>query len=100
MLLAARERGYRSLMKLNSRAFQETPVNQTPHIKFDWLEGEAEDVIALTGGPDGPIALALQADQARWRRSASTGWPRCSATGSTSNCSATASTRSAGSRAG
>jgi DNA polymerase-3 subunit alpha len=62
VLLAARERGYRSLMKLNSRAFQETPVHQTPHIKFDWLEGEAEDVIALTGGPDGPIALALGAD--------------------------------------
>src|SRR3954471_10232783 len=64
VLLAGRERGYRSLMKLNSRAFQETPVNQTPHIKFDWLEGEAEDVIALTGGPDGPIALALGADHA------------------------------------
>src|ERR1043166_3255432 len=40
VLLAARERGYRSLMKLNSRAFQETPVHQSPHIKFDWLEGE------------------------------------------------------------
>jgi DNA polymerase-3 subunit alpha len=64
VLLAGRERGYRSLMKLNSRAFQETPVNQTPHVKFDWLEGEAEDLIALTGGPDGPIALALQADHA------------------------------------
>jgi DNA polymerase-3 subunit alpha len=64
VLLATRERGYRSLMKLNSRAFQETPVHQTPHIKFDWLEGEVEDVIALTGGPDGPIALALHADHA------------------------------------
>src|SRR3954466_8479169 len=64
VLLAGRERGYRSLMKLNSRAFQETPVNQTPHVKFNWLEGEAEDLIALTGGPDGPIALALQADHA------------------------------------
>src|SRR3954468_14406177 len=61
VLLAARERGYRSLMKLNSRAFQETPVNQTPHIKFDWLEGEAEDVIALTGGPDRPLPLAREA---------------------------------------
>ena len=37
VLLAARERGYRSLMRLNSRAFLETPVNQAPHIKFDWL---------------------------------------------------------------
>src|SRR3954471_7594108 len=64
VVLAAREPGYRSLMKLNSRAFQETPVNQTPHIKFEWLEGETDDVIALTGGPDGPIALALHADHA------------------------------------
>ncbi len=63
VLLAARERGYRSLMRLNSRAFLETPVHQTPHIKFDWLAGEAEDLIALTGGPDGPISLAIQADQ-------------------------------------
>src|ERR1700676_3974131 len=64
VLLASRERGYRSLMRLNSRAFLETPVHQAPHIKFDWLQGEAEDVIALTGGPDGPISLAIAADQA------------------------------------
>src|SRR5258708_4497658 len=62
VLLAARERGYRSLMRLNSRAFLETPTHQSPHIKFEWLEGEAEDLIALTGGPDGPISLALHAD--------------------------------------
>ena len=64
VLLAARERGYRSLMRLNSRAFLETPVNQPPHIKFEWLQGDAEDVIALTGGPEGPISLALIADHA------------------------------------
>ena len=64
VLLAARERGYRSLMRLNSRAFLETPVHQSPHIKVDWLSGEAEDLIALTGGPDGPISLAIQADHA------------------------------------
>ncbi|MHB8270428.1 DNA polymerase III subunit alpha [Bradyrhizobium sp.] len=64
VLLAAREAGYRNLMRLNSRAFLETPVHQTPHIKFDWLEGNAEGLIALTGGPEGPIALAINADQA------------------------------------
>ncbi|UGY14756.1 DNA polymerase III subunit alpha [Bradyrhizobium septentrionale] len=64
VLLAARERGYQNLMRLNSRAFLETPVNQTPHIKIDWLTDQAEDLIALTGGPDGPIALALRAEQA------------------------------------
>src|ERR1700692_786330 len=64
VLLAARERGYRSLMRLNSRAFLETPTHQPPHIKFEWLQGDAEDLIALTGGPEGPISLALHADQA------------------------------------
>src|SRR5258708_26292628 len=64
VLLAARERGYRSLMRLNSRAFRETPVHQAPRIKLEWLHDNAEDLIALTGGPDGPTSPALQADPA------------------------------------
>src|SRR5437660_7255390 len=64
VLLASRERGYRSLMRLNSRASLETPVHQSPHIKFDWLEHDADDLIALTGGPDGPVSAALLADHA------------------------------------
>src|SRR3954452_23786616 len=63
VLLAAREAGYRNLMRLNSRAFLESPVHQAPHIKFDWLEGNADGLIALTGGPEGPVALAINADQ-------------------------------------
>jgi DNA polymerase III subunit alpha len=63
VLLAAREDGYRHLMRLNSRAFLETPTHQAPHIKFDWLKEGVEGLIALTGGPDGPISLALQHDQ-------------------------------------
>src|SRR4051812_46088821 len=64
VLLAAREAGYRNLMRLNSRAFLETPVHQTPHIKFDWLTDNSDGLIALTGGPDGPISLAINADHA------------------------------------
>ena len=63
VLLATSEDGYRSLMKLNSRAFLETPVNQPPHIKIEWLEGETAGLIALTGGPEGPIGQAINADQ-------------------------------------
>src|SRR3984885_744874 len=92
VLLASRERGYRSLMRLNSRAFLETPVHQAPHIKFEWLEGDAEDLIALTGGPDGPISTAINADHTGL---AASGWRRCLATASISSCSATASRRSA-----
>src|SRR3984957_1701306 len=39
VLLAASEEGYRSLMRLNSRAFLETASNESPHIKFPWLTG-------------------------------------------------------------
>ncbi|MEA2882409.1 MAG: polymerase subunit alpha, partial [Bradyrhizobium sp.] len=63
VLLAARESGYRNLMRLNSRAFLDTPVHETPHVKFELLAGHAEGLIALTGGPDGPISLAINADQ-------------------------------------
>jgi DNA polymerase-3 subunit alpha len=63
VLLAARERGYRSLMRLNSRAFLETPSSGAAH-QVRLAGRRAEDLIALTGGPDGPISLALNADQA------------------------------------
>jgi DNA polymerase-3 subunit alpha len=63
VLLAAREQGYRSLMRLNSRAFLETPVHQSPHIKLEWFEDESEGLIALTGGPEGPVSLAITAEQ-------------------------------------
>ena len=61
VLLAAREAGYRSLMRLNSRAFLESPPNEASHIKLAWLEGEADGLIALTGGPGGPLDAAIVA---------------------------------------
>jgi DNA polymerase-3 subunit alpha len=64
ILLAAREEGYRSLMRLNSRAFLETPTHQAPHVKLAWLEGETDGLIALTGGPAGPISMAISTEQA------------------------------------
>src|SRR5204862_3638887 len=71
VLLAARERGYRSLMQLCSRAFLETPSNEKPHLKLAWLEGMTDGLIALTSGPGGPLGAAIVAGQsniasARW----------------------------------
>ncbi len=63
ILLAAEEAGYRSLMRLNSRAFLETPSNEQSHLKFEWLENETQGLIALTGGPHGVLDLALAAGQ-------------------------------------
>ena len=64
VLLAAREAGYRSLMQLCSRAFLETPSNEKPHLKLAWLEGATDGLIALTGGPGGPLDAAIVAGQA------------------------------------
>src|SRR5216117_559600 len=63
VLLAARERGYRSLMRLNSRAFLETPVHQAPHIKFDWLTGDAEAIIAMALGAGNAELAAARCEQ-------------------------------------
>ena len=63
VLLAAREAGYRSLMRLSSRAFLDTPPNEPPRLKLEWLEGETGDIIALTGGPGGPLDGAIAAGQ-------------------------------------
>src|SRR4029453_103369 len=59
VLLAARESGYRSLMRLNSRAFLETAPSEPPHLRLAWLEGEKEGLIALSGGPGGPLDSAF-----------------------------------------
>jgi DNA polymerase III subunit alpha len=63
VLLAAREDGYRSLMRLNSRAFLESPPHERPHAKIAWLEGATDGLIALTGGPAGPLDAAIVAGQ-------------------------------------
>jgi DNA polymerase-3 subunit alpha len=63
VLLAAREEGYRNLMRLNSRAFLDHPANEPPHLKVAWLEGACDGVIALTGGPGGPLDRAIAAGQ-------------------------------------
>jgi DNA polymerase-3 subunit alpha len=63
VLLAAREVGYHSLLRLNSRAFLETPPHEAPHVKLAWLEGETDGLIALTGGPGGPLDTAVAAGQ-------------------------------------
>ena len=63
ILLAARPEGYRSLMRLNSRAFLDTPANEPPRLKLEWLEGETAGIVALTGGPGGPLDTAIAAGQ-------------------------------------
>ncbi|HEX4554015.1 MAG TPA: DNA polymerase III subunit alpha, partial [Xanthobacteraceae bacterium] len=63
VLLAAREEGYRNLMRLNARAFLGHAGNEPPHVKLAWLDGACEGLIALTGGPGGPLDRAIVAGQ-------------------------------------
>jgi DNA polymerase III subunit alpha len=63
VLLAAREDGYRNLMRLCSRAYLETAQTEPPHIELSWLEQDAGGLIALSGGPGGPLDAAIAAGQ-------------------------------------
>jgi DNA polymerase III subunit alpha len=63
VLLAAREEGYRSLLRLCSRAYLDTEQSEQPHIKLSWLAEAANGLIALSGGPNGPLDTAIAAGQ-------------------------------------
>ena len=63
VLLAAREDGYRRLMRLSSRAFLESPSNEPPHISIAWLREGTDGIVALTGGPSGALDQAIRAGQ-------------------------------------
>jgi len=62
-LLAASETGYANLMKLVSRAHLEAADLHAVHTTIGALEGHGEGIIALSGGPDGPIDRALREGQ-------------------------------------
>jgi DNA polymerase-3 subunit alpha len=59
ILLAMNEDGYRNLMRLSSRAFLDTPANERAHLKLSMLAENCGDLIALTGGPSGPLDQAI-----------------------------------------
>jgi DNA polymerase III subunit alpha len=63
VLLAATETGYRNLLHLSSRTYLGHPGTELPHIKLEWLDGKAQGLIALTGGPDGVLDRAFVSGQ-------------------------------------
>ncbi len=62
-LLAMNERGYEHLMKLSRVLYFDVGEAEPPHVKAAKLEELGEGLIALTGGPDGPIDRALRDGQ-------------------------------------
>jgi DNA polymerase III subunit alpha len=59
VLLAATEEGYRHLIALVSKSHLDVPEGTEPHVSLEWLKVHAPGLIALTGGPDGPLDRAL-----------------------------------------
>ncbi|MBV8183534.1 MAG: DNA polymerase III subunit alpha, partial [Hyphomicrobiales bacterium] len=59
VLLAANASGYANLLRLSTRALVDTSSSGRPHLRFEEIASNAQGLIALTGGPDGPIDEAL-----------------------------------------
>jgi len=54
-LLVQNETGYRNLSKLLSAAYLDAAPGDWPHVRPDVLAAYSEGLIALTGGPGGPL---------------------------------------------
>ena len=59
LLLAQDETGYRNLMALTSEAFIQGGAGGQPLVTLDELAARAEGLLALTGGPAGPVGRFL-----------------------------------------
>jgi len=59
VLLVKDQLGYANLTKLISRAYQEGQRQGVPYIRKSWLSGFSEGLIALSGGRNGDIGVAL-----------------------------------------
>ena len=59
VLLAATAQGYANLMRLGSRAYLGPAPGEPPHVMLQEILDSNGGLIALTGGPDGPIDRAF-----------------------------------------
>ncbi len=61
LLLCQNHQGYLNLTRLISRSYIEGQHNGIPMIQQEWLQGESEGLIALSGGRNGDVGQALLA---------------------------------------
>ncbi len=61
--LVQNEAGYRNLIKLVSRSYLESEGSEKPQVSLADLEAHGEGLIALTGGPAGPVGRLLAEGQ-------------------------------------
>ncbi|WP_210215276.1 DNA polymerase III subunit alpha [Lichenihabitans psoromatis] len=64
VLLGATEVGYANLMRIASRAYLDPTPGEPPHVSFQRLSESHAGLIALTGGPSGPIDRLFAVDRA------------------------------------
>ena len=62
-LLVKNEIGWRNLMALSTTSHLKTPSGETPQIDLAYLADHSEGLLALSGGPRGPLGALLLDDQ-------------------------------------
>jgi DNA polymerase-3 subunit alpha len=62
VFLVQNETGYANLIRLVSKAYMASDGVSDPHIELADLAADNDGLIALSGGPDGPIGQLLQQD--------------------------------------
>jgi len=62
-LYAQDEQGYQNLCKLVSRAHMDRPLELSPHVDFEALEGRTDGLIALTAGGEGGLTRLIAEGQ-------------------------------------
>ena len=63
VLLAQSEEGYMNLMRLGSQAWIEPEAGDMPHVSLPQIGAANGGLIALTGGPSGPLDHAFEHDR-------------------------------------
>jgi DNA polymerase III subunit alpha len=65
VLLCQTGAGFRSLSMLITRSFSEGQVRGVPMLRYDWLQGNVDGLIALSAGVAGDVGQLLIADRPR-----------------------------------
>ncbi|MCP5159078.1 MAG: DNA polymerase III subunit alpha [Gammaproteobacteria bacterium] len=76
VLLCQNLEGYRHLTRLVSRGYLEGQQRGVPILDLAWLEGNTAGLIALSGGRDGELGLALLHDRPDQARTWLSDWQR------------------------
>lgn len=77
VLLAQNKQGYLNLSKLISKSYLEGQHRGVPIIQAEWIEQNAEGIIALSGGRNGDIGRALLAGQSALAKQRLNDWLLC-----------------------